>query len=402
MKFFIKYLLILLILAGCKNETDYNSKIITIPVDPTKSENIKISDIFKNAHFFSLQTDTSVMIGRFNNMKCVNNKIYLSDNKRLYIFNKEGELLNKIGKIGKGPEEYISITTFQVDDRDDIIYVLDYKGKKVVSYDYNGKFISSWDINIYSFDFCKIDNNNFCFYSGYHPNSNSNNTINVLQKNDKTIIEKYFPIDDNMAWYYYIMQARSFYKYNDSCFYLHDPFDTIYHIKNTKVQASIVLDFGKYKLPQKVIFNKYDDVVDYTNDVNKKGYVHHVNHFIENDLLIFFMFQYKGEKYHVYYDKLNNQVKVTQKLIGDIKFANHKIKVDYDITPMAYDNSNFYYLVEPYFFISTLEEIKDNIGNEKWENYLNNNPDIKKLYKDIKIDDNPIIGVYSFKYPYNK
>ena len=58
-------------------------------------------------------------------------------------FDNSGSFLQKIGKVGEGPEEYIMPYATYLDEKENIAFVADWQKRIVISYDLNGNFNSS-------------------------------------------------------------------------------------------------------------------------------------------------------------------------------------------------------------------------------------------------------------------
>jgi len=58
-------------------------------------------------------------------------------------YDNSSNFLQKIGKNGEGPEEYIMPYAIHLDDKENIILVAEWEKRIVISYDFEGNFISS-------------------------------------------------------------------------------------------------------------------------------------------------------------------------------------------------------------------------------------------------------------------
>ena len=59
----------------------------------------------------------------------------------LLVFNKDGTFSSKIGTVGPGPDEYLGIDGFDIDDNTRTVHLLDSDLKKVLVYTYDGVFV---------------------------------------------------------------------------------------------------------------------------------------------------------------------------------------------------------------------------------------------------------------------
>lgn len=70
--------------------------------------------------------------------------IFLLDRKQgLLKFDINGKLLQKIGNIGEGPDEYAMPYAIHLDEKENVVLVADWQKMTVISYDFGGKFYST-------------------------------------------------------------------------------------------------------------------------------------------------------------------------------------------------------------------------------------------------------------------
>ncbi|MDR3060782.1 MAG: 6-bladed beta-propeller, partial [Dysgonamonadaceae bacterium] len=67
------------------------------------------------------------------------------------LFNKKtGKFLNNIGSYGQGPNEYLNVYDFQLDEKNNRIYLLPWQAKKILVYDLKGKSLDPIPLYTYS------------------------------------------------------------------------------------------------------------------------------------------------------------------------------------------------------------------------------------------------------------
>jgi hypothetical protein len=154
MKYYI-YLFTLITLFSCteyKIQRKDNPDLHVIDLDNLESaSNLNFSDLFKNVVPLVLETTPNSLIGFINKLHITNDLIIILDNtiaKSIFVFNKEGDFLHKIGSFGRGPGQYIFLADFSVDTLNKIIYVSDSQAQKIHLYNvYSGEFIKSVKLN---------------------------------------------------------------------------------------------------------------------------------------------------------------------------------------------------------------------------------------------------------------
>jgi hypothetical protein len=116
-----------------------NPQTRIVNIDSLKNEGmINLSSVFKRVKTIILETNKDALIGDINSVQVFGDKIYILDKenaKSIFVFNKSGKFLQRIGKVGQGPGEYIYPTDFTIDTKNKFIYVLDNSAHKVLKFD---------------------------------------------------------------------------------------------------------------------------------------------------------------------------------------------------------------------------------------------------------------------------
>jgi hypothetical protein len=152
MKNIFGFFILLLIVLSCSNDKmqrGNNHGIHVIDMDKIeKADTLKMSQLFKNIVPIILETTQNSLIGEMINKLYAMDSILIiadySEAKSIFVFNREGKSLHKIGRIGRGPGEYASLDDFCIDTVGKIIYVLDRAVDRIHKYEiYSGKHIKS-------------------------------------------------------------------------------------------------------------------------------------------------------------------------------------------------------------------------------------------------------------------
>jgi len=103
------------------------------------------STLYKSVKIIPLETKKSCLIGAIDQIQVVDNYILIMDAviaNSLYVFDREGHFIRKIGGVGQGPGEYVSIFDFTIDRENKTVYILDGRWPRILKYDLaTGKFI---------------------------------------------------------------------------------------------------------------------------------------------------------------------------------------------------------------------------------------------------------------------
>lgn len=155
------FLLLLIVIISCNNAPESSIQFIT-PAKPTlsvadkKPKEYKIMDVSKGSiydnidsiTFIPLETTDKSLIGKVSEIKIIDEKIYVCDNMQsqtIFVFDKKGHYLHKIGQIGHGKQEFLQIFSYWFHDQ--FVDFLDCLQWKVVRYDLDGQYIKTIDLS---------------------------------------------------------------------------------------------------------------------------------------------------------------------------------------------------------------------------------------------------------------
>lgn len=163
----------IIVFVACSNNTKMeNEPEIVLNMDfPEKDNPIKLSELVDSISFIKLQTNDSCRIGAVDKL-IVTDKNYIVVDKSLastiFIFDKNGQFMNRIGNMGHSQKEYINIEDVAIGD--DNIFVLDSKGNKIVCYAIDGKYIEYYPFDLTAYYFKHIKEKIFAFSCEYTKN----------------------------------------------------------------------------------------------------------------------------------------------------------------------------------------------------------------------------------------
>lgn len=136
----LKIVLLLITLNGCMND-NFNNKINLNKIG--KIIDLKLSDIVDGLRWVALETNPHCLIG----IDCryyMNDKYILTfDQNKILQFSGDGKFIRELSKQGKGPNEFIAVRTFTVNDEKEILYFQDHgKYNAIYAIDLkNGKYL---------------------------------------------------------------------------------------------------------------------------------------------------------------------------------------------------------------------------------------------------------------------
>lgn len=242
---------------SCKEKSlglysEMKGNVATLRVNAAKET--LASELFDSLSYVVLDdTNEESLIGGIDKLECVDSSFFIMDKKTnmIHKFNKKGNFLFSIGKIGNGPGEYIGLTDFSVNSEKRELFILDRTGRKILVYDFEGRFLYKMPIEVMASKICAINDGYALYTSGsdYFTDKKEEFGYNLfLYDNSNRLCGKYFPynpqIDD-------VIQERNFdYNIGDSILLYHQSVcDTIYLLKSKEGYKKLKIDFGSHSLP---------------------------------------------------------------------------------------------------------------------------------------------------------
>ena len=104
---------------------DRSSPVLIVNLDSTKVSEFKYSDIFKSVTAIELD-EKDALLGGIDKMQIYKSQLFVLDSrstKGVYIFDRKGTFMRKIGNIGLAPDEYVSCDDFTINIDDNELYI---------------------------------------------------------------------------------------------------------------------------------------------------------------------------------------------------------------------------------------------------------------------------------------
>jgi 6-bladed beta-propeller len=137
------YIIIFIILVSCKqHETQYKKYLETIDLKMalTNRKEILLSQIASKIEYIPLETNEDCFIAEVTQLFTYKDKVIIYDQsqQKVLLFNNNGKFINRIGKQGRGPGEYIETMRVNFNEFDSTIVI---KDNCYNFYNLNGKFL---------------------------------------------------------------------------------------------------------------------------------------------------------------------------------------------------------------------------------------------------------------------
>ena len=272
----IKFLLIgLVIFISCKHDSKY---IISFDPGTFVNNKILLSDIADDIKYIPL--DNSIPFINFKYIITHDNFYFSAKGIGILKFDREGILINKIGKHGRGPEEFMYGMDFTIDEKTGNIFVLD--PGVVKCYSHSGNFLRNINVKVYSggYGFSDIETyNSLLFFPDNLANGDSKynwvflDTLgNLIAKKENSV-----PLFENN-----IGMKAGVYKFEDKLFYFNYFNDTIFSIyPNLSYRAAYLFAKGEFRWPRtKINFTSASQLMSELYKLFKPGNMFETKRFI--------------------------------------------------------------------------------------------------------------------------
>jgi hypothetical protein len=339
-----------------------------------------LSTIAESVDYIPLETTPENLLESCYNICVTSDEIFVFDfSHKAYCFNKKGDFLNKIGRIGRGPGECQKPTEMVLDTIRQQIILLDHD--KLVTYDYDGNFISRGKLQIKSMGMLKYGKDHLLikdmYYSFAKPNKRYSMYFYSLDKKkevSKIACEKKDKIP-------FCICEPIMYSYNSNTFVKDYWSDTIYRVINPfQLEAYAKIKTGKLK------HRDNDDNSVFTGEKNPGDtWVVDIKRISESNRFIFLVTN-KGQ---FIYDKKNDNTFCCSYQRGD-KYAS-VFENDLTSRPNLFPFSNSQ-------FVNDNLMVTYKYAYEFFEDGVDaGNPKIKKLMQNLQPEDNPVLVLVKLK-----
>lgn len=396
-------------------EVNTNYKNIIVP-NPKKSE-IELSTIFKTIKLIKLESEREESrIGKIDKLIVEGENIFILDkeiSKIIYVFNKQGKFIRRIGNLGKGPGEYLTPEDFFIGNNKHI-YISDLNLRKIIEYNKKGEYLNETNLNgslsLNARNFMVLEDGTYLFASNNSVDKNllKETSYNLCKVNDDNkILSRHFRYsNENITIPYSTL--NSFMPYKKTYNYLATWNNSVYELTKDSIYLKYKIDFVDEGVPKGFLIRenqKFEDggfdVATYKakkvlrDKLDDSKYSFNPKCFLESDTHIFFTYKKQMRSVPVFYDKRSNTVLSSSSVTANkapLFIASIKS------FPVTIDKQqNFYGIIYPYELLEMDKKIENQVGSKNYKKFIQNFPEYSKLLKNIDENDNPIISIINFK-----
>jgi hypothetical protein len=221
----------------------------------------------------------------------------------ILVFNRSGGLINEIGKVGKGPGEYLFPKHLTYDQNESLIYI--YDNKRILKYDLSGKFINELNLDKFNSGFHDLNlyNGNIYLAGGIHFGNAIYDWIVVDSSlNIHSYKLNHIGSFGAMGEGTIIREGRGgFFNYSEDIYFWNSFNDTIFSLEPDSYKPAIVFETGTFKHPHEAILFE---------DRSKYFYLNYI--FGTNNFL-FMVYILNNHQYTSLFDKNNKKLMAINK-----------------------------------------------------------------------------------------
>lgn len=377
-----------------------NDSLLIIDVDNANKKNVVYySEFFSRVSAIILESDVECLIGHIDKMQTWNDFIFILDSnigKSLFVFNRKGEFVRRVGCIGQGVGEYASVNDFTIEISTGLIYLLDNALQKINVYCLEtGNFVKSISLNkkIYIRSFHLYCNNGLYTDAYFYDSSKLNYLLQKIDTTKKENNEKYLTVDEyNKGWsnLFYI-ENTAFYESDskDKVYFIQQFMDTIIAIKNNEIFPYAVVK-SKDFISKEDLYSMGKNIGNQfpLDEITKKNKIWCIRDLVEHNNYLYFRCWKKNYQLSVLYDNVKKQTYV-------IGFEKNDILYDKDVKKginqrfANYDSKGVYVFIRNEDISVFSEYAKENLLLLSAEQLCE--------VMTLKEDSNPVILYYEFK-----
>lgn len=372
-KFF--YIISVLLFCGCTGTNTRDEEINKIEFgslsSTPKREKVVLENLGASDNIIRLETNDSCILGNIKQIFDDENLIWVVAGGNIYKFDKNGSFIGKVGKNGQGPAEYIRPERVSVDSKRQIVYIIDYLGRKMMSYKYNGDFIQSQHLpEDYSLSRIALDESGQLYYTSFNNSITpdllkcdlSTGKIDTISTHERVMGQEAF---SGETFIYQLKGKTHLYHYFN---------DTVYTLDNNMLKPEYIFDLGSCKFTFKQLTIIGDETSEEPIDEPKMQ----ITNFIDTENYIFISYTAvsswksgdKPDKRFAVYDKKN------AKMLSDVYLTSKNeplFSIEAENPIFASSDEHSIYVVKQ------ASELAD-----------------KGVIEGLDIEDNPILIKYSF------
>ena len=258
-------LILIVLLPSCRESRQKAVTPAEIVAKVDVSESDKGFDVCQIANLekvIPLETVGNALIGEIDKLEMDDNHIVILDKliRAVWLFGTDGKYIRRIGRLGNGPKEYVSLDDMCFDKENGTVWIWDRVKQVMLEYDLAGDFLKEVATGFSSNVFAKT-NEGFWLYYSYLKNPDNNSLILVNEEMDH-LVKGFFATKETFP----VSLSSGFTSWAGKEYFYFPLSNVLYSLDGTEARPYIEFDFGERTLPYSKIVNmspeEYETLID--------------------------------------------------------------------------------------------------------------------------------------------
>ena len=258
-------LILIVLLPSCRESRQKAVTPAEIVAKVDVSESDKGFDVYQIADLekvIPLETVGDALVGEIDKLEMDDNHIVILDKRMraVWLFGIDGKFIRRIGRLGNGPKEYVSLDDMCFDKESGTVWIWDRVKQVMLEYDLSGELLKEVATGFSSNVFAKTKDGFWLYYS-YLKNPDNNSLILVNEEMNH-LVKGFFPTKESFP-----VSLSSGFTFWDGNAYFYFPLSNVlYSLDGMEANPYIEFDFGERTLPYSKIVNmspeEYETLID--------------------------------------------------------------------------------------------------------------------------------------------
>jgi hypothetical protein len=280
---------------------------------------LKYSDIFSKFHFVKLETQDSSLIGRVDKIIATEDKFVILDAsiaKMVFVFDKNGLFLNRIGNNGGGPEEYDCPDDIAYDKYNDEILVWCSNYKSIFRFKLSGTFVKKIQTSWWASSIIVAAKDTYCLYlNNLVQKGGSPNEYNILVLNENgKVVKRLLPLNKdtkNLS----PSNKNAFTLFQDTILFSPQYSNRIFTLHQDEIIPKYYVNFHNHNIPLSTLIDVTSREL--TKIIKESDYAFNISA-IETTSHVVCQFVYNKKIFDAYYSKHTQATKVSSIYLNDM------------------------------------------------------------------------------------
>ena len=392
------------LLLSCNNRTHNTghpdiSDIDRIVIRPTTDDEVILySQLFSCVEYIPLETTDESLLAGISKLEILDDGrilVFDGDIGAVYVFEKGGRFLWKIGNRGNASNEYVSVKDVALDKYNNQVVILDSGTNRLLFYDIEGHFLSSLELTCFPSSISVMDSDYLCLFLNYTETSWEHSICHNIK-----IINRRGEVRSELLEYN--GNIRNFHPAYEKVFclsedtlYLMPPYSSvIYNVSSDALVPAFSFDLGENGISEETFVDVGGNYTEYISIMQRGVFMHS---FLKSPNYLFLRIADKGS---IYLCVVNtDDPRVTQ---VSTHTKNDLFGYVSSLFPMTAKGNKCYYIIESSDFVRCKKTIEKNEG--AYYDVIDGKivrtvpqPAEMKLLNSVHEGDNPIIQVCTLR-----